>query len=70
MLDGLDQAIAALGATDVDALSDTELDDLVTGLRERFSLLAAIEAKVMARWDARMVWADDGSQGSGSAVGA
>src|SRR3954447_287542 len=62
MLEGLDQAIEALHAIDLDSLDDASLDDLVTGLRERSSRLAAAEARLLARWDARMVWADDGSK--------
>jgi hypothetical protein len=70
MLQGLDEAIAALAAIDLDTLPDDELHDVVLGLHESCSRLAAEQARFLARWDARMVWADDGSQGSGSAVGA
>ena len=62
MLERLDEAIDALNAVDLDSLDDASLDDLVVGLRERCSRLAAAEARLLARWDARMVWADDGSK--------
>src|SRR4051812_10647574 len=66
MLEGLDQAIETLNAVDLDTLDDASLDDLVVGLRERSSRLAAAEARLLARWDARMVWADDGSKAAGA----
>jgi hypothetical protein len=66
MLEGLDQVIETLNAIDLDALPNGELDEFVLGLRDRFSRLAAVEAKAMARWDARRVWADDGSKAAGA----
>src|SRR3954452_150233 len=66
MLERLDEAIDALSAVDLDSLDDASLDDLVVGLRERCSRLAAAEARLLARWDARMVWADDGSKAAGA----
>src|SRR3954451_10935129 len=66
MLERLDEAIDALNAVDLDGLDDASLDDLVVGLRERCSRLAAAEARLLARWDARMVWADDGSKAAGA----
>src|SRR3954469_24100939 len=66
MLERLDEAIDALNAVDLDSLDDASLDDLVVGLRERSSRLAAAEARLLARWDARMVWADDGSKAAGA----
>src|SRR3954465_5195129 len=66
MLERLDEAIDALNAVDLASLDDASLDDLVVGLRERCSRLAAAEARLLARWDARMVWADDGSKAAGA----
>src|SRR4051812_16128611 len=66
MLEGLDAAIDALHAIDLDSLSDEELDDCVVGLQESCSRLAAAQARLLARWDARMVWADDGSKAAGA----
>src|SRR4051794_12945751 len=66
MLGGLDAAIDALNAIDLDALSDEDLNEVVLGLQERCSRLAAAQARLLARWDARMVWADDGSKAAGA----
>src|SRR3954469_24067723 len=66
MLERLDAAIAALDAGGLDSHDDASRDDLVVGLRERSSRLAAAEARLLARWDARMVWADDGSKAAGA----
>src|SRR3954470_2172185 len=66
MLEGLDQAIDALNAIDLDALSDEELNECVLGLQDSCSRLAAAQARLLARWDARMVWADDGSKAAGA----
>src|SRR4051812_41326487 len=41
MLEGLDEAIDALHAVDLDSLSDQELDDCVVGLQASCSRLAA-----------------------------
>jgi 5-methylcytosine-specific restriction endonuclease McrA len=66
MLEGLDAAIETLNAIDLDTLSDQDLDDLVVGLQDSCSRLAAAQARLVARWDARMVWADDGSKAAGA----
>src|SRR3954451_10189540 len=66
MLEGLDAAIDALHAIDLDALSDEDLNEVVLGLQERCSRLAAAQARLLARWDARMVWAGDGSKAAGA----
>src|SRR4051812_17959569 len=66
MLERLDQAIGALNAIDLDGLSDQELDDLVVGLQDSCSRLVAAQARLLARWDAGMVWADDGSKAAGA----
>src|SRR6478672_248455 len=62
----LEDGIAALNALDLDTLSDTELNDLALDLQTQSSLLAAAQARILARWDARMVWADDGSKAAGA----
>src|SRR4051812_38930614 len=66
MLERLDQAIDTLNAIDLDALSDEELNECVLGLQDSCSRLAAAQARLLARWDARMVWADDGSKAAGA----
>src|SRR3954470_10881391 len=66
MLQGLRDAVDALNAVDVDGLSDTELHELVTGLQREGERLEAAQARLLARWDARCVWADDGSKSPGA----
>src|SRR3954451_17642764 len=66
MLERLDEGVEAVNGVDLDGLDDASLDDLVVGLRERCSRLAAAGARLLARWDARMVWADDGSKAAGA----
>src|SRR3954463_15907332 len=66
MLERLDQAIDTLNAIDLDALSDEELNSCVLDLQDSASRLAAAQARLLARWDARMVWADDGSKAAGA----
>lgn len=62
----LEQGIDALAAMDVDALTDAELHELaVMSLRLR-DRLAAVTAPVVARWDARTVWADNGARTAGT----
>src|SRR4051794_32090809 len=66
MLQRLDEAIDTLNAVDLDTLSDDELHACVLDLQDGFSRLAAAQARWLARWDARMVWADDGSKAAGA----
>ncbi|MCU1461403.1 MAG: hypothetical protein JWO37_1478, partial [Acidimicrobiales bacterium] len=58
----LDQAIDAVAAVDPDALSDAELHAMVVGLQRQESRFAAARARLLAVWDARRIWADDGSK--------
>jgi hypothetical protein len=62
----LDQAIDAVAAVDPDALSDAELHELVVATRRQRDRLAAAEARLLAVWDARKIWADDGSKAAAS----
>ena len=56
------EAIDGLAGTDLDVLTDAELDvELVGLLRERHRLDAQI-ARRARRWDARSVWMSDGSK--------
>src|SRR3954469_18653149 len=66
MLQALRDTVDALHAIDVDGLSDTELHELVTGLQREGERLEAAQARLLARWDARCVWADDGSKSAGA----
>ncbi|MCU1463094.1 MAG: hypothetical protein JWO37_3169, partial [Acidimicrobiales bacterium] len=54
------EALAA--AVDPDALSDAELHETVIGLQREESRFAAARARLLAAWDARKIWADDGSK--------
>jgi hypothetical protein len=52
----------ALDALDPDALTDDELHALVVATRRERDRLVAAEARLVAAWDARRCWADDGSK--------
>lgn len=58
----LASAIDALAAVDTILLADQELHDQVIALQHEMSRLAAIRARLVAAWDARRLWADDGSK--------
>src|SRR5947209_12667095 len=55
-------AIDALAALDTITLADQDLHDLVIGLEAEESRFAAIRARLVAAWDGRRLWADDGSK--------
>ena len=50
----------------VEALSDGELHAVVVELGELSTRLEAQWCRAIARWDARMVWADNGSRSAGA----
>ena len=58
----LSDAVTGLLGLDVDDLSDADLAAAMTGLRRELSRLAAALADLTAAFDARRVWADDGSR--------
>lgn len=58
----LPDAIDALLAVDVDTLTDTELHHAVLAIERRRHRLAALSARLLSAWDARKLWADDGSK--------
>ena len=66
LLGRLHDEIEALNTRDLDALGDVELSDLVFEMQAEASLFAAAQARVLARGDARKVWADDGSKAAGA----
>ncbi len=66
MLEGLNETIGALNAIDLDRLCDDELNACVLDLQDGISRLAAAQARLLARWDARKLWADDGSKAAGA----
>ena len=55
-------AIDELAAVDPTLLSDTELHELVIDATREASRFAAARARLVAAWDARRTWADDGSK--------
>src|SRR5947209_5466607 len=59
---GLASAIDALAAVDARELADQDLHDEVMALQAEMSRLAAIRARLLEAWDARRLWADDGSK--------
>jgi hypothetical protein len=58
----LEEAIDDLFALDPDMLTATELHRTVIALHRQNHRLAAARARLLARWDTRAVWADDGSR--------
>jgi len=58
----LASAIDALAAIETILLADQDLHDQVIGLQGEMSRLAAIRARLLAAWDGRRLWADDGSK--------
>ena len=59
-------AIDALLTVDPHALDDDALHDLAVELAAEESRYAAVRARVLAAWEARRAWADDGSRSSAS----
>jgi hypothetical protein len=58
----LQEAITAVRALDPDTLTDDELHELVVALHRQNHRLAGARARLVARWDRRQGWADDGSR--------
>ena len=56
-LEQLTNAIDALTALDIDALTDTELHTAVIGLQRLGDRLTVIAAPLLERWHHRQVWA-------------
>jgi Domain of unknown function (DUF222) len=63
---GVRAALDGLAAVDVDALSDGELHGVVVELGELSTRLEALWCRAIGRWDARMIWADNGSRAPGA----
>src|SRR2546426_12816307 len=68
-MQSLGKAIDELAAVEHDALSDDEVHELVIGLQREVSRLAAASAHLLAAWDARRVWAGDGSKSAAARLG-
>jgi hypothetical protein len=62
----LDDGLDALCALDVDAMTDAELHELTVATHRFRDRLTAATATIVARWDARRVWADDQSKAPGA----
>lgn len=58
--------IDALLAVDPGTLDDATLHDTVVDLQRLSSRLTAARARLVANWDARRIWADDGSKAAGA----
>lgn len=56
------EALAVLGAVELDGLGDEELTALVMGSQELRGALEAAEARVLAEWDRQRTWRADGAK--------
>ncbi|HEY7044326.1 MAG TPA: hypothetical protein VH419_11715 [Nocardioidaceae bacterium] len=61
-LEALGEAINGLAALDIEALGDEELHALVVGVQRDRARLGVVAGELVGRWDARQVWANDGSR--------
>jgi hypothetical protein len=62
VFDQLRDALDQIAAVDPDALSDAELHAGVVGVMRNLDRLTVAAAALVQRWDARQVWANDGSK--------
>lgn len=62
LLDRAREALAALGAVDLDGLGDGDLTELVMGAQALRGALEAAEARVLAEWDRRRTWRASGAK--------
>jgi len=62
LLDRAREALAALGAVDLDGLGDGDLTELVMGAQALRGALDAAEARVLAEWDRRRTWRASGAK--------
>lgn len=62
LLDRLEEALDDLANVDLDTLDDDTLHDAVVGVGTMSTRLEAQWCRLLARWDARQVWANDGSK--------
>src|SRR5262245_15701084 len=61
-LTALHHSIDALAAVEPSALADDELHALVVAVQHERARLGVVAAGLLHRWDARRVWATDGSR--------
>ena len=64
MLEVLSTAVEQL-VLDANDLSDGELHQVVVGLQRQIDRLCAVQPRHLQSWDARKVWAEDGSRSAG-----
>lgn len=69
LLEQLSNVAEALEAVDPHRLTDGELDETVVELLALDSRFAALRARLLAAWDARQVWAGDGSRSAAARLG-
>ena len=62
LTDRLDSDLGDLLGVDPDTLTNDELHELVVASQRQSHRHAAARAKLISAWDARAVWADDGSR--------
>ena len=62
VLEALHDAIDELRAVDGPELADQELHELVVAVQRERARLGAFAAALLGRWDARRIWAGDGSR--------
>jgi len=58
----LTRSVDSLTTVDLDLLDDHELHEAVIALAQQRDRLAAAHARLLARWDGRQVWQNDGSR--------
>src|SRR5437660_12886012 len=61
-MQSLGKAIDEVAGIEPDALGDDELHELVVEVERETARLAAARARLLGAWEARRVWADDGSK--------
>ncbi len=62
VLEALHEAVDAFGTLDAPGLQDAELHELVVAVQRERARLGAVAAALLGRWDARRIWAGDGSR--------
>src|SRR5215470_20180480 len=62
MFDGMEACLSELAAVDAGGLSDGDLHDVVVAMERLAGRWAAQQARFLAVWDRRRVWASDGSK--------
>ena len=62
VLEALHEAVDVLGTLDAPGLQDAELHELVVAVQRERARLGTVAAALLGRWDARRIWAGDGSR--------